>query len=53
MRSTGRRKTIKKRMQVVQTPPTWITMVAMGVDLQLICLADRLLTGLGQPHINQ
>ena len=27
-------------------------MVTMGGDLQLGCLADRLLTGLGQPQIN-
>jgi hypothetical protein len=27
-------------------------MVTMGVDLQPGCLADRLLTGLGQPQIN-
>ena len=29
-----------------------VTMVAMGGDLQPGCLADRLLTGLGQPQIN-
>jgi hypothetical protein len=29
-----------------------ITMVTMGVDLQPDFLADRLLTGLGQPQIN-
>jgi len=28
-------------------------LVAMGDDLQPGCLADRLLTGLGQPQINQ
>jgi hypothetical protein len=28
------------------------TMVTMGGDLQPGCLADRLLTGLGQPQIN-
>jgi hypothetical protein len=27
-------------------------MVTMGGDLQPGCLADRLLTGLGQPQIN-
>ena len=27
-------------------------MVTMGVDLQPGYLADRLLTGLGQPHMN-
>jgi len=27
-------------------------LVAMGGDLQPGCLADRLLTGLGQPQIN-
>jgi len=29
-----------------------VTMVTMGGDLQPGCLADRLLTGLGQPQIN-
>jgi len=29
-----------------------VTMVTMGDDLQPGCLADRLLTGLGQPQIN-
>jgi hypothetical protein len=29
-----------------------ITMVTIGGDLQPGCLADRLLTGLGQPQIN-
>jgi len=28
-----------------------VTMVTMGGDLQPGCLADRLLTGLGQPQI--
>jgi len=28
------------------------TVVTMGGDLQPGCLADRLLTGLGQPQIN-
>jgi len=38
--------------------PTWrimvtmVTMVTIGGDLQPGCLADRLLTGLGQPQIN-
>jgi len=31
---------------------TMVTMVTMGGDLQPCCLADRLLTGLGQPQIN-
>ena len=31
---------------------TMVTMVTMGGDLQPGCLADRLLTGLGQPHRN-
>ena len=31
---------------------TIVTMVTMGGDLQPGCLADRLLTGLGQPQIN-
>ena len=31
---------------------TMVTMVTMGGDLQPDCLADRLLTGLGQPQIN-
>jgi len=32
---------------------TMVTMVTMGGrDLQSGCLADRLLTGLGQPQIN-
>ena len=31
---------------------TMVTMVAIGGDLQPGCLADRLLTGLGQPQIN-
>jgi hypothetical protein len=31
---------------------TMVTMVTMGGDLQPGCLADRLLTGLGQPQIN-
>jgi len=30
---------------------TMVTMVTMGGDLQPGCLADRLLTGLGQPQI--
>jgi hypothetical protein len=29
-----------------------VTMVTMGGDLQPGCMADRLLTGLGQPQIN-
>ena len=29
-----------------------VTTVTMGGDLQPGCLADRLLTGLGQPQIN-
>ena len=29
-----------------------VTMVTMGGDLQPGCFADRLLTGLDQPHIN-
>jgi hypothetical protein len=29
-----------------------VTMVTMGSGLQPGCLADRLLTGLGQPQIN-
>ena len=29
-----------------------LTMVTMGGDLQPGCLADRLLTGLGQPQMN-
>ena len=29
-----------------------VTMVTIGGDLQPGCLADRLLTGLGQPQIN-
>ena len=32
--------------------PTMVTMVRMGGDLQPGSLADRLLTGLGQPQIN-
>ena len=31
---------------------TITTMVTMGGDLQPGCLADRLLTGLGQPQTN-
>ena len=31
---------------------TMVAMVTMGGDLQPGCLADRLLTGLGQPQIN-
>ena len=31
---------------------TMVTMATMGGDLQPGCLADRLLTGLGQPQIN-
>jgi hypothetical protein len=31
---------------------TMVTMVTMGGDLQPGSLADRLLTGLGQPQIN-
>ena len=31
---------------------TMVTMVTMGGDLQPGCLADRLLTGLGQPQKN-
>jgi hypothetical protein len=30
----------------------WLQLVTMGSDLQPGCLADRLLTGLGQPQIN-
>ena len=29
-----------------------VTIITMGGDLQPGCLADRLLTGLGQPQIN-
>ena len=36
----------------VKQSTTMVTMVAMGVDLQPGSLADRLLTGLGQPQIN-
>jgi len=32
--------------------PAMVTMVTMGGDLQPGSLADRLLTGLGQPQIN-
>ena len=32
---------------------TMVAMVTMGGDLQPGSLADRLLTGLGQPQINQ
>jgi hypothetical protein len=31
---------------------TMVTMITMGGDLQPGSLADRLLTGLGQPQIN-
>jgi len=31
---------------------TMVTMVTMGSDFQPGCLADRLLTGLGQSQIN-
>ena len=34
------------------TMVTMVKMVTMGGDLQPGCLADRLLTGLGQPQIN-
>jgi hypothetical protein len=37
---------------IVQPRSTMVTMVTMGGDLQPGCLADRLLTGLGQPQIN-
>jgi hypothetical protein len=37
---------------VVLPLDTMITMVTMGGDLQPGSLADRLLTGLGQPQIN-
>jgi len=33
-------------------PTLMVTMVTIGGDLQPGCLADRLLTGLGQPQIN-
>jgi len=33
-------------------PGTIIIMVTMGGDLQPGCLANQLLTGLGQPQIN-
>jgi hypothetical protein len=33
-------------------PASIITMVTTGGDLQPVCLADWLLTGLGQPQIN-
>jgi len=39
---------LRKRSHFVTT----VTMITMGVDLQPSCLADRLLTGLGQPQIN-
>jgi hypothetical protein len=38
--------------QVFLKMVTMVTMVTMGGDLQPGCLADRLLTGLGQPQIN-
>jgi hypothetical protein len=37
---------------VLAHPITMVTMVTIGGDLQPGCLADRLLTGLGQPQIN-
>ena len=36
----------------LKTNQVMVTMVTMGGDLQPGCLADRLLTGLGQPQIN-
>ena len=36
----------------VRFSSTMVTLVTMGGDLQPGCLADRLLTGLGQPQIN-
>ena len=36
----------------VRVRVTMVTMVTIGGDLQPGCLADRLLTGLGQPQIN-
>ena len=49
-------KTIQQRSEffalLVSNVSTMVTMVTMGGDLQPGCLADRLLTGLGQPQIN-
>jgi hypothetical protein len=39
-------------MTVQQQTLTLVAMVTMGDDLQPGCLADQLLTGLGQPQIN-
>ena len=52
---------VSEKMRFLSKPTVWregeegeqlVTMVTMGGDLQPGCLADRLLTGLGQPHIN-
>ena len=47
-----KRKKEKLRRQWKPLPTTMVTMVTMGGDLQSGSLADRLLTGLGQPQIN-
>ena len=39
-------------MVTMVTMVTTVTMVIMGGDLQPVCLADQLLTGLSQPQIN-
>ena len=36
----------------MQLPPWYSSMVTMEGDLQAGCLADWLLTGLGQPQMN-
>ena len=45
---------IRRRWTHAWTPPRaqLVTMVTIGGDLKPGCLADRLLTGLGQPQVN-
>jgi hypothetical protein len=43
---------ITENYPIIDWPKKEKKMVTMGGDLQPGCLADRLLTGLGQPQIN-
>ena len=51
MKNESKVKGLNHEFNIVQVMNV-LTMVTMGGDLQPGCLADRLLTGLGQPQIN-
>ena len=54
MKNESKVKGLNHEFNIVQVMNvlTMVTLVTMGGDLQPGCLADRLLTGLGQPQIN-